>query len=230
MTKNFLLLIVFISLSALQANEINFSHSKKLLLKQVYHDNKKDFYCDNPYNIAQVNGREKTLVIPDVSKYSPRKPNRPETKFINWEHVMPANRFGQNLDCWKKGGRKGCKNDLLFNQMESDMHNLTPSIAEINSDRGNFNYGNKIPSQGQYGNCKAESDFRNKLFYPKEDIRGDIARIYFYMSEKYKIGLSADETAMFKTWNKNDPVSQWEKIKNQRVKKLQGNDNRFVEK
>ena len=113
--------------------------------------------------------------------------------------------------------------------MEADMHNLTPAIAEINSDRGNLDYGNKLPEIGQYGNCKAQADFKNNLFYPKEDIRGDIARIYFYMSEKYNISLSNDEVAMFKAWNKNDPVSQWEKTKNDRVKRLQGNGNRFVQ-
>ena len=226
--KRFIVLLPLL-VASIMASEPSFSHSKKLLLKQVYNDNKKDFYCDNPYDVIQVNGKEKTLLIPDGSKYSPRKPNRPESKFVNWEHVMPASRLGQNLPCWKSGGRKGCNKDSVFNKMEADMHNLTPAIAEINSDRGNLNYGNKLPEIGQYGNCKAQADFKNKLFYPKEDIRGDIARIYFYMSEKYNIALSNDEMVMFKAWNKNDPVSQWEKTKNDRVKRLQGNGNRFVQ-
>ena len=88
--------------------------------------------------------------------------------------------------------------------------------------------GNKLPEIRQYGNCKAQADFKNKLFYPKEDISGDITRIYFYMSEKYNIALTSDEIVMFKAWNKSDPVNQWEKTKNDRVKRLQGNTNPYV--
>ena len=39
---------------------------------------------------------------------------------------MPVENFGRQLSCWKEGGRKACKNDITFNEMEADMHNLVP--------------------------------------------------------------------------------------------------------
>lgn len=66
------------------------------------------------------------------------------------------------------------------------------------------------------------------LAFPKEDIRGDIARIYFYMSKKYNINLSKKERKMMEFWAKQHPVSEWEIIKNDRVKSFQGNANPYI--
>ena len=71
-------------------------------------------------------------------------------------------------------------------------------------------------------------DFKSKRAYVKDDIKGDIARIYFYMSDKYNINLSKQERKLFEVWNKIDPVSKWEIIKNDRVLELQGNSNPYV--
>ena len=145
-----------------------------------------------------------------------------------WEHIMPAENFGRHLACWRDGGRKACKKDETFKTMESDMHNLVPAIGEINNDRSNFKFNVKLPSKGQYGNCEFEVDFRARKVYPRAEIRGDIARVYFYMSDKYNIPLSKTERKMMKEWNIKDPTSTWEKIKNERVFKLQGNRNSFI--
>ena len=221
----FIVLVLAILVSSYAAD---FSQSKKILLKQIYPDHQKTFYCENSYKLDIVDGKEKTVIINDINRYSPRKPNRPESKFVNWEHVMPASKLGSTLVCWKNGGRKACRNDTLFKKMESDMHNLVPSIAELNSDRGNFEFGDKLPTPEQYGQCRFEVDFKAKRAYPREDIRGDIARIYFYMSDKYNINLSKQERRMMEVWDKQDPIDEWERIKNKRVEKLQGNANPYI--
>ena len=56
-----LIVICFISLSTLNAN--SFSKTKKILLKKVYFDNQYTFYCGNPYEIKQIDGKEKTVII-----------------------------------------------------------------------------------------------------------------------------------------------------------------------
>ena len=48
------------------------------------------------------------------------------------------------------------------------------------------------------------------------------------MSDKYNIRLSKQERKIMEVWNKQDPVDDWEKIKNKRVLKLQGNINKFI--
>jgi deoxyribonuclease-1 len=232
-TKFFILTsLLLISTSIASAN--TFSESKKILLKKVYFDNKNTFYCNNPYEIKQVQGKEKTLIIPNGDFYSPRKPftkkgdENIRILRVEWEHIMPAENFGRHLSCWKEGGRKGCKKDSVFNKMEADMHNLVPAIGEPNGDRSNYKYGFDTAKIGMYGACKFEVDFKNRRAFVRDEIKGDIARIYFYMSDKYNIPLSEQEKRMFSTWNKTDPISEWEKIKNKRIEKLQGNSNRFI--
>lgn len=141
---------------------------------------------------------------------------------------MPAHNFGRHLPCWKNCGRKACKKDKTFKAMEADMHNLVPAIGEVNGDRSNYKFGADIPKTKQYGQCKMEVDFKAKRAYVKEDIRGDIARTYFYMSNRYNVRLSKQEKRMMEVWNKQDPVSNWERIKNKRITKLQGNSNPYI--
>jgi len=59
---------------------------------------------------------------------------------IECEHVMPAENFGRHLQCWRNGGRKECKKDVTFNTIKGDLHNLQPSIGEVNGDRSNYRY------------------------------------------------------------------------------------------
>lgn len=192
------------------------------------------FYCSNPYEIKQVKGKEKTLIIQDEEYYSPRKLFYNSGKIniraqrVEWEHVMPAHNFGKHLTCWKQGGRKACRKDKAFKSMEADMHNLVPAIGEVNGDRSNYRFGVNVPKIEQYGQCKFQVDFKAKRAYPKEDIRGDIARIYFYMSERYNVNLSKQERRIMEVWNKQDPVNAWEKIKNERIHFLQGNYNSYI--
>ena len=129
-----LLMIYFISLSNLNAN--SYSKTKKILLKKVYFDNQYTFYCQNPYEIKQIDGKEKTVIIKDKRYFTSRNDSffnfwndNPRAKVVEWEHVMPVEYFAKNLPCWKDGGRKACKKDPLFNKMEADMHNLVPATC-----------------------------------------------------------------------------------------------------
>lgn len=81
----------------------------------------------------------------------------------------------------------------------------------------------------QYGKCEMQVDFKVKRAYVRDKIKGDIARMYFYMSDKYNINLSKQERQMLEAWNTQDPVSSWERIKNKRVEKLQGNSNPYIQ-
>mgnify|MGYP000851711717 CR=1 FL=1 len=227
-----LIALFFISITLFA--DANFNQSKKILLKQIYHDNRVTFYCEVPYEFEVIKGKE-TVVLYPKGKYTPRnaftksgKPNERTTR-LEWEHIMPAENFGRHLPCWQEGGRKACSKDPLFNKMEADMHNLVPSIGEVNGDRSNYRFAADLPKKGMYGECEFEVNFKDKRAYPKLDIRGDIARAYLYMSETYNINLSKQERQLMEVWHKQDPVSDWERVKNYRVSKIQGNSNRFAE-
>ena len=78
-----------------------------------------------------------------------------------------------------------------------------------------------VPKVGQYGQCNFEVDFEANRAYVRPEIRGDIARIYFYMSKKYNINLSKQEIQMMEAWNKLDPMDRWEREKIKLVQKYQ---------
>ena len=149
-------------------------------------------------------------------------------KRIEWEHVMPAYWFGSQLQCWQDGGRKACKKNKHFKQMEGDMHNLQPAIGELNADRSNYRYSMLEGEPRKYGQCDFEVNFKGKKAEPPPNVRGDIARTYFYMSKQYGLSLSKQQKQLFNSWDKTDPVDDWEKLRNKLIQTIQGNGNSFI--
>lgn len=170
-------------------------------------------------------------LLPDLVScdYQIRKSER-RAKRIEWEHVVPASHLGLQLQCWQEGGRKNCKKTSPeFVVMESDLHNLVPVIGELNGDRSNFRYGLIAGEFRQYGQAvDFEVDFKQRLAEPKASVRGDIARIYFYMRDRYGITLSDSQTQLFEAWSKTDPVDEWERDRNEYIKAVQGHGNPYV--
>ena len=115
-----------------------------------------------------------------------------------------------------------------FRQMEADMHNLVPAIGEINGDRSNFKYAMIEGEERLYGKVNMEIGFSKRKAEPREEVFGDIARTYFYMRDRYGLRISKTQEKMLIAWNNMDPVSPWEKKKNQIVKELQGDENLYI--
>ncbi|HHD80085.1 MAG TPA: hypothetical protein ENK99_00520 [Campylobacterales bacterium] len=108
------------------------------------------------------------------------------------------------------------------------MHNLVPSIGEINGDRSNYPYGNIPGEKRVYGKVDMEIESSKRVAEPKKNILGDIARTYFYMHDKYNMYISPQQEKMLIKWNNQDPVTRWEKKKNLLVKDIQGDDNEYI--
>ena len=211
-------LIIFSELSAAES----FYSSKKKLAK-IYVDFPETFYCSCPMNF--IKGKP----FPDLQacNYKFRKQLNRASR-IEWEHVVPTSRFGNKLPCWKNGGRKNCRKDLVFKRMEADMHNLVPSVGEINGDRSNHQFG-VIPGEDQiYGSCDFEINFKERRVEPKESIRGNIARRYLYFAQTYTMPLSERETTTINNWNDSYPVDEKECQIHSLISNLQGSENPFV--
>tara|TARA_B100001059_G_C17815171_1_gene574739 strand:+ start:1482 stop:2180 length:699 start_codon:yes stop_codon:yes gene_type:complete len=201
---------------------ISFSKAKRLLAN-MYQDNQTTFYCGCDYF------RQGKKLIPDLPScgYQVRKQLKRASR-IEWEHVMPAWNFGHQMQCWQNGGRKACKKDKNFKKMEGDMHNLVPSIGEVNGDRSNYRFSDWNGTALQYGQCDIVVDFKGRKVQPPLHSKGQIARTYLYMSDQYSIKLSKQDKKLFNAWNKQYPSTYWECEKNQRVNALQGNLNPFI--
>lgn len=235
-----IILLIFFSLFG--DNE-SFSKSKNELRK-IYHDHQSTFYCDCKYDYndkSNMIDKDSCGYRPRLPYYNSGKPND-RAKRIEWEHIVPAENFGRQFECWHDGdaecvdskeksykGRKCCeKVSKEFRIMQADMHNLVPAIGELNGDRSNYRYDFELPAPGQYGECRFEVDFKERRAKIKEDIRGNVARAYLYMADRYGIKLSKQERKKFEAWHKEDPADDWERQRNGRIQNVQGNANHHI--
>ncbi len=202
----------------------SFSRSKNIMAKIIYTSHKKLFYSGCKYTI-----RKKRLIPIHKSCGFKYRKNKKRSKRVEWEHIMPAWEFGHKLKCWKKGGRLECRlKNRKFQRMEADMHNLVPVIGEINGDRSNFPYSLIKGERRIYGKPDVEVSFALDIFEPPKNKYGDVARTYLYMRDKYKIKLSYQQEQQFIKWNNQDPVDNWEKVRNRAIAKVQGDQNPYI--
>jgi deoxyribonuclease-1 len=86
---------------------------------------------------------------------------------IEWEHLITTKNFGRQFSCWREGdakcvnkgkaykSRKWCTNvNKKYKLMQADMHNLFPSVGELNADGSNFRFDFELAQPEQHGECK----------------------------------------------------------------------------
>lgn len=205
----------------------NFSASKVELKRHVYYDQNSlgTLYCGCNWQWVGSSGG-----IIDHKSCGYQIASQPDrARRLEWEHIMPASNFGRARQCWQHGGRQNCTaTDPVFNRMEADMFNLAPSIGEVNADRSNFNYGQLNSSSRKYGACDFKVDFRSRTAEPRNEIKGRVARVYFYMADRYGITLSRQQQQLFVAWNKLYPVTEEERMLESRTAARMGHNNQFV--
>lgn len=155
---------------------------------------------------------------------------------IEWEHVVPASVFGRHFRAWSAGDPSCEKNGQMqrgrscarevsevFRLMEADLYNLLPAIGELNRARANFAFG-EVPGEPRaFGDCDFE--VKNNVVEPRPEIRGDIARIYFYMDSRYP-GFNIippEQLPLFEEWIRSDPIDTKERERLQAIERVQGN-------
>lgn len=194
------------------------------------------------YELNQILGETKTIYCGCPIKYDNKKnwsinsancgykvrKNKQRANRIEVEHVMAAWEFGHQMKCWQNGGRDNCGKDKQFKKMEGDLHNLYPSIGEVNGDRGNFQFSDWGAKPGMYGKCEMVVDFSLDLAQPPKASRGQIARAYLYMSQKYGIKLSNQQRRLYEAWDRQYAPDQFECLRNELIAQKQGNDNPFI--
>ncbi|WP_439860823.1 endonuclease [Pseudomonas sp. MBLB4136] len=221
MSRLFALLCLLFALPAHADAPQSFAAAKKVAWK-LYAQRQTTFYCGCAYQGKQVDL--------DSCGYKPRKQLR-RAQRLEWEHVVPAWVIGHQRQCWQQGGRKNCsRNDPVFRAAEADLHNLVPSIGELNGDRSNYALGMLAAAPAQYGACPMRVDFKARTAMPPEQARGAAARIYLYMADHYRLRLSRQDRRTYEAWHRQYPVSQWERWRNQQVGCVMGHGNPYVEK
>lgn len=123
----------------------------------------------------------------------------------------------------------------------SDAHHLRASEKTINSSRNNSYFDEVTNPTGtdEYGN-----KWTGSVFEPRDEVKGDVARILFYMVTRYhdsELTLTLDNTGNYGNeptlgmldtlvkWHYEDPVSETEIKRNEVVYQYQGNRNPYID-
>ncbi|XFA98353.1 endonuclease I family protein [Candidatus Izemoplasma sp. B36] len=133
----------------------------------------------------------------------------------NREHTWPQSRLGVYVDYV-----------IDYPSKATDVHNLKPADPSENYERSN-----------DYFNDYDGTDF----YVPRDEVKGDVARILFYMSTMYfdltlnnnEMTSSSEKTmgmlSMLLLWNEQDPVDDFERNRNNVIYSYQGNRNPFID-
>ena len=129
----------------------------------------------------------------------------------------------------------------------TDVHNLRASNVNVNSTRSNYNFDDCTSSSCEYtfGNYYSSSAL---VFEPRDEDKGDVARIIFYMDIRYEgdngeLDLEMTENLLSTSskiprhgvrstlleWHAQDPVDDFERNRNNVIYDYQGNRNPFID-
>lgn len=231
----FLLLSAFLCLNGNTAIIKNFSSAKKVAAK-INKEHPYTIYCACKYSGSKVDLQSCGYKIHKDRKRAQR---------LEWEHVVPAEAFGNSFAEWREGGpkcskhgrnfkgRKCAETNSEFSAMEADLHNLWPEVGELNGLRNNYSMAalggpKRNPAAISFGGCEAV--ISEKKFEPMDEAKGIVARTYMYMAESYPgRGIISDKNQkLFEAWDKMYPPNAWECKRGKMIDKIQGSQNRVL--
>ncbi len=150
-----------------------------------------------------------------------------EPDFWNREHTWPSSHGFNNEDT-----------------AYTDVHNLRPSDATVNSSKSNKDFNN-VENIEENAEGEAPDTYTNADFWdPRDEIKGDVARMLFYMDTRYesesldlelvdRISFSGNpELGVLFTlikWHNQDPVDDAERERHEGAYGYQGNRNPFID-
>ena len=183
-----------------------------------------------------------------ILKDSDQDPNNTDNVILVYKETsIPKSNFASNnqADYWNREHvwAKSHGNFTNYGDLGaySDAHNLKPCDASINSARGYKDFDNGGSQNNEATNCYAT----NTTWEPGDNVKGDVARIIFYMHTRYsgngEPNLNiVDFTPTFPNsqmgklstllaWNELDPVDAFERRRNDVIYGWQNNRNPFVD-
>ncbi|HZH61722.1 MAG TPA: endonuclease, partial [Metabacillus sp.] len=125
----------------------------------------------------------------------------------------------------------------------TDLHHLRPTDVTVNSSRGNKDFDNGGTAQKEAPATYADSD----SWEPRDEVKGDVARMIFYMAVRYEgdngeLDLEVSETvnngyaplhgklSTLLQWHQQDPVDDFERNRNEIIyQEYQHNRNPFID-
>ena len=184
---------------------------------------------DLKQELKELVSKKKTLSYKDMwttCKEANKDPNNSSNVIIFYSG-MSVKASDQNT-----GGSTGWNREhvfpLSYGSNKTDAHHVMPESTTTNSIRGNLPFA-ELPN-GSFANSNwgmTTSKCDGSYFEPRDEVKGDVARIIMYMSLVYDLNPSRifkDESLMLK-WHLNDPVDDFELNRNNVIENYQDNRN-----
>lgn len=190
------------------SRQIAYGSTARRLLGELYAERRITFYCGCAFDADK-------RVDPASCGFTPGERWRNRAGRIEWEHVVPAAAMLEGRPCATDPEREGsprawCREvDPEFRAMEGDLHNLVPAIGQLNAERSNHPYGEVAGEPRRFGACDFEVE--KDVAEPAPAIRGDIARIYAYMTATYGMRLAPELSRTLARWSFADPPTDEER-------------------
>ncbi|MGA0369683.1 MAG: endonuclease I family protein [Kiritimatiellia bacterium] len=176
----------------------------------------------------------------------PENPGQVVLFYTGWR--VAKNRHGGNPSDWNREhvwpkSQGGFDNE---SPMGTDLHHLRPTDVSVNARRGNLSFD----EGGEWvidGDGATTNRVDGNSWEPRDEVKGDVARILFYMAVRYE-GTADREPDLELTdkvnnlrnpalgrksvlirWHAEDPVDDFERRRNERIFEIQGNRNPFID-
>ena len=208
-------------------------YTTKLYLKKLA---RQQGFGETIYDNCKItfHGKKLMSLKPDLStcNYKIRNfRNKFRAERTEAEHIVPISWIGHQLQCWKHGGRKNCeRTSSAFNHAEANLVNLQWAVGEVNADRSDYRYANKLDSGFDYGsNGRIVINKQDRRFQPPAEFHGWFGRVHLYMQKMYGFKMSKSYQAMIEVWAK-EPATKRECQYNARLQKDFGSSNPLTTK
>lgn len=180
----------------------------------------------------------------DALKQTDEDPNNPNNVILLYSGESRAKSLnGGNVGNWNREHvwAKSHGNFGTSVGPGTDIHHLRATDVQVNSSRGNLDFDN-----GGSGVKGCDGCFKTSTsFEPPNRVKGDVARMLFYMATRYEQGDRVDlelneklnngtapyhgKLSVLLQWHLQDPVDEIERARNEKIYGIQGNRNPFID-
>lgn len=227
-------------LCLLCCSSLAFATSGDSTLSQIYQEvgkgNSASFYCDCVFDLQKMQLKDKNCgqKIGQSAVFFPA---------VTWERVVSKSEFTDDLQCWHEPqSLQGCRNEnkVLSSQQcceevseeyrarAANIHNQIPVIQNIAEKLQGLGFGQVYREPIEFGACQLKIDSQLVRKEPPDQIKGDIARIYFYFESLGYVRLSRRSRPLMEIWDMKDPVSNFECALHSKKAAISGLKNPYV--
>ncbi len=132
------------------------------------------------------------------------------------------------IDHFECKNRRECHSNIeKFRRMEADLHNIYPVWSSLLTHRYDLAFAEIEGEDWRFEDCDFE--WNASVVEPRTLARGNVARSILYMVTRYDLPISTENLELLKKWHMEDLPSTQEKVRNERIEKIQGQRNPYID-